>query len=286
MEKVRMKRKDCVRRILWIGILIFIASGLSAQLVIKGQVIDKENDEPIPFATVVEKGTTNGVATNNEGLFELRVSGPKSLLTVSTLGYQTREVKVETNKMLRIILEPSLLHLDEVVVTALGISRQKKALSYAVQDVKGDELNKSKQTNAIGLLSGKVAGLQVITSGGALGGSSRVLVRGVSSLLGNNQPLYVIDGTPIDNAELSSSTTALGYGDKDYGNTAADINPDDIENMSVLKGASTTALYGSRANNGVILITTKKGTNKNKTEITLSSGVSFDSQLRRNFPKM
>lgn len=286
MEKVRMKRKDYVRRILWIGILIFIASGLSAQLVIKGQVIDKENDEPIPFATVVEKGTTNGVATNNEGLFELRVSGPKSLLTVSTLGYQTREVKVETNKMLRIILEPSLLHLDEVVVTALGISRQKKALSYAVQDVKGDELNKSKQTNAIGLLSGKVAGLQVITSGGALGGSSRVLVRGVSSLLGNNQPLYVIDGTPIDNAELSSSTTAVGYGDKDYGNTAADINPDDIENMSVLKGASATALYGSRANNGVILITTKKGTNKNKTEITLSSGVSFDSQLRRNFPKM
>jgi len=148
-EKVRMKRNDYVRKILLIGILILIVSGLSAQIVVKGQVIDKENGEPMPFATVVEKGTTNGVATNNEGLFELTVSSPTSLLTVSTLGYQTQEVKVAANKTLHIILEPDLLHLEEVVVTALGISREKKALSYSVQDIKGEELNKSKQTNAM-----------------------------------------------------------------------------------------------------------------------------------------
>lgn len=281
-----MKSYGYMKKSLLTAILLLFLVNLSAQLVVKGQVINGEDNTTMPFATVVEKGTTNGVATDADGHFELTVAGPNAILAISTIGYKTKEVPVDGSKPLRIVLEPDHQLLDEVVVTALGISREKKALSYSVQDLKGEELTKSRQTNAIGLLSGKVAGLQVTTSGGALGGSSRVLVRGVSSLLGNNQPLYVIDGTPIDNAELSSSTTAVGYGDKDYGNTASDINPDDIESMSVLKGASATALYGSRANNGVILITTKKGTNKNRTEISVSTGVSFDTQSRRNFAKM
>lgn len=281
-----MKSNGYINKSLLTSILLLFLVNLNAQIVVKGQVINGEDNTTMPFATVIEKGTTNGVATDGDGHFELTVADPKAILAVSSLGYKTKEVPAETGKALRIVLEPDQHQLDEIVVTALGISREKKALSYSVQDVKGDELTKSRQTNAIGLLSGKVAGLQITTSGGALGGSSRVLVRGVSSLLGNNQPLYVIDGTPIDNTELSSATTAKGYGDKDYGNTAADINPDDIESMSVLKGASATALYGSRANNGVILITTKKGTNKNKSEISVSSGISFDTQSRRNFAKM
>lgn len=281
-----MKKESYTRKSLFTATLLFLLVKLSAQVVVKGEVINGEDNTPMPFATVLEKGTTNGTATDIDGHFELKVSNPKAILQVSTLGYKTQDVAANANQPLRIVLQTDQHLLDEVVVTALGISREKKALSYSVQDLKGEELTQSRQTNAIGLLSGKVAGLQVTTSGGALGGSSRVLVRGVSSLLGNNQPLYVIDGTPIDNAELSSSTTAIGYGDKDYGNTAADINPDDIESISVLKGASATALYGSRANNGVILITTKKGTDKNKTEISLSTGISFDTQVRNNFAKM
>lgn len=281
-----MKSKVYLIKLPLVILLLLLTVSLNAQIIVKGQVINGEDNTTMPFATVVEKGTTNGVATDVDGNFELTVPSPATLLVVSSLGYKNQEMKAGNGTPLRIVLAPDLQQLDEVVVTALGISREKKALSYSVQDLKGEELTRSRQTNAIGLLSGKVAGLQVTTSGGALGGSSRVLVRGVSSLLGNNQPLYVIDGTPIDNAELSSSTTAVGYGDKDYGNTAADINPDDIESMSVLKGASATALYGSRANNGVILITTKKGSNKNRTEISVSTGVSFDTQARRNFPEM
>lgn len=281
-----MKSKVYLRKSFFAILPFLLALQLSAQKVVKGQVINGEDNTTMPFATILEKGTTNGVATDVDGNFELTVSRPDALLEVSTLGYKTKEVKAGNGEKLHIVLMPDQQLLDEVVVTALGISREKKALSYSVQDLKGEDLTRSRQTNAIGLLSGKVAGLQVTTSGGALGGSSRVLVRGVNSLLGNNQPLYVIDGTPIDNAELSSSTTAVGYGDKDYGNTAADINPDDIESISVLKGASATALYGSRANNGVILITTKKGASKSRTEISVSTGVSFDTQARRNFPEM
>lgn len=281
-----MKSKVYRKKSIFLIFLFFSVLSLSAQKTVRGQVINGEDNTTMPFATILEKGTTNGVATDVDGNFELTVSGPDALLLISTLGYKTKEVKAGNGENLHIVLMPDQQLLDEVVVTALGISREKKALSYSVQDLKGEDLTRSRQTNAIGLLSGKVAGLQVTTSGGALGGSSRVLVRGVNSLLGNNQPLYVIDGTPIDNAELSSSTTAVGYGDKDYGNTATDINPDDIESISVLKGASATALYGSRANNGVILITTKKGANKNRAEISVSTGVSFDTQARRNFPEL
>ena len=281
-----MRNKEFFRRALFLVFSLLILAKAGAQITVKGQVINGEDNSPIPFVTVYEKGKTNGVVTDVDGRFSINPGDSKATIVASSLGYKTQEINATVGKDLRFILFPDLISIDEVVVTALGISREKKALSYSVQDVKGAELTKSRQTNAIGLLSGKVAGLQVITSGGALGGSSRVLVRGVSSVLGNNQPLYVIDGTPIDNSQLGSNTTAIGYGEKDYGNTAADINPDDIESMSVLKGASATALYGSRANNGVILITTKKGTNKNKTEISLSTGISLENQLRSSFAPM
>ena len=281
-----MRNKEFIRKALFLVLSLFILVKAGAQITGQGQVINGEDNTPFPFVTVYEKGKTNGVVTDGNGQFSISLPTAEAILVASSLGYKSQELPAAAGKVLRFVLLPDLINIDEVVVTAVGISREKKALSYAVQDVKGEELTKSRQTNAIGLLSGKVAGLQIISAGGALGGSSRVLVRGVSSVLGNNQPLYVIDGTPIDNTQLGSTTTAIGYGEKDYGNTAADINPDDIESMSVLKGASATALYGSRANNGVILITTKKGTNKNKTEISLSTGISLENQLRSSFAPM
>ena len=219
-----MRNKEFIRKALFLVLSLFILVKAGAQITVKGQVINGEDNTPFPFVTVYEKGKTNGVVTDGNGQFSISLPTAEAILVASSLGYKSQELPAAAGKELRFVLLPDLINIDEVVVTALGISREKKALSYAVQDVKGEELTKSRQTNAIGLLSGKVAGLQIISAGGALGGSSRVLVRGVSSVLGNNQPLYVIDGTPIDNTQLGSTTTAIGYGEKDYGNTAADIN--------------------------------------------------------------
>ena len=176
-------------------------------------------------------------------------------------------------------LDPIANALNEVVVTAFGISREKKALGFAVQDVKASEFQ-TRPANAISAISGKVAGLQVISSGGNMGGSNRVLLRGINSIAGNNQPLYVINGTPIENNDYNSSATANGSAGKDLGNVIQDLNPDDIENISVLKGPSAAALYGSRAANGVILITTKKGTKGGNVEISVNTGLDFENIVR------
>lgn len=254
------------------------SSNLYAQHILKGRVLDGEN-KAIQGATIIDLNTKKQVQTNANGDFELNATSTSPALKVQYIGYDTQEITANGSQFLTIHLKAAPEALNEVVVTALGISRDKKALGYAVQEVKGAEL-KTRPTNALSALTGKVAGLQIISSGGNMGGSSRVLLRGINSISGNNQPLYVIDGTPIDNEDLNSSSTINGSAGKDVGSAIQDINPDDIENISVLKGPSAAALYGSRAANGVILITTKKGSRGEKVSISVNTGLDFENVVR------
>lgn len=180
------------------------------------------------------------------------------IIQISFIGYATQEIPYAGQASLSVHLEEDTQKLDEVVVTALGMKRDKKALGYAMQELKGDELLSSREPNLANSLSGKVSGLQIVRSSNGVGGSSKIVLRGNSSLTGSNQPLIVVDGTPMDNF-TGGVDDVWGNSGADMGNGLSDINPEDIESMTVLKGASAAALYGSRAGNGVILITTKSG---------------------------
>ena len=200
------------------------------------------------------------------------------------MGMESKEV-IASSDFIQVSLSASASQLDEVVVTALGMTREKKSLGYATQDVDGAEVTTVKDANFVNSLSGKVAGVQ-IKSSGTLGGSANVVIRGSSSLTGNNQALFVVDGMPISNSTGNSSDVARGRGGYDYGNAAMDINPEDIENISVLKGAAATALYGSRASNGVVLITTKSGksnTGKKTLGVTVSTGITVGAINQNTF---
>jgi len=239
---------------------------------VKGRVTDS-NNLPIPGVSVIEKGTTNGIQTDINGDYTIKV-GPRAILTFSFLGMKTKEVKADTTP-LNIVLDAAVTEMDAVVVTALGIKRSKKAIGYSVQEIKGELLNHAGQTNALNALSGNIAGIQV-TAPSSMGGSSKILIRGVGSVTQSNRPLIVVDGIPINNSNYNSTSTQSGHGGRDYGDTAADINPDDIESVSVLKGGPAAALYGSRAANGVIMYTTKSA-KKGRSEISLKTGLTMES---------
>ncbi|WP_324756678.1 SusC/RagA family TonB-linked outer membrane protein [Sphingobacterium thalpophilum] len=258
--------------------LCLSSSALYAQSTIKGKVVDN-NNSPIQGATVTETVSKKQVQTDANGLFEFPSNGSSLNIQVQYVGFESKIVQTNPNGLTTVQLLPTTSQLEEVVVTALGISREKKSLGYAVQEVKSVELQ-TRPTNALSSLSGKVAGLQITTSGGNMGGSSSVLLRGITSISGNNQPLYVVDGTPIDNTDFNSSSTINGSAGKDVGNMIQDINPDDIDNISVLKGATAAALYGSRAANGVIMITTKRASKGEKVEIALNTGIDFENVVR------
>ena len=212
---------------------------------------------PLPGVNVIIKGTDRGTQTDFNGEYYIEVEQGQTLV-FSYLGMITVEYLVEDIDEIDVVLKPDAAQLDEVVVTALGIEREKKSLGYATQVVDGSEVNEVPTTNFVNSLSGKVAGLNTGASG-TLGGSSNVIIRGSTSLTGNNQALFVVDGVPVSNAITNEMGQASGRGGYDYGNAAADINPSNIASINVLKGAAATALYGSRAANGVIIITTKKG---------------------------
>ncbi len=235
------------------------------------------NDEfgPVIGASVVEKGTSNGVVTDLDGKFSLNVKSGATLI-ISFVGYKQQEVKAG-NAPLNIVLEEDSKMLSEVVVTALGIKRERKALGYGVAEVQGEALTKAKETNVINSMAGRVPGLVVTQTAGGASGSSRVILRGSTEMTGNNQPLYVIDGVPLDNTNFGSAGT---YGGFDLGDGISSVNPDDIESMSVLKGPAASALYGSRASHGVILITTKKA-NKDKVSVEYNGTLTFDTQLAK-----
>jgi len=245
----------------------------SQKIKVTGVVEDAEG--PVIGASVIEKGTSNGTVTDLDGNFTLMVS-PNATLKISYVGSDPVEVKA-TEAPMKITLEQSSQMLSEVVVTALGIKRDRKALGYGLDEVKGDAFEKAKETNVINSMAGRVAGLVVNQTAGGPSGSTRVILRGSTEMTGNNQPLYVVDGVPLDNTNFGSAGTSGGY---DLGDGISSINPDDIESMSVLKGPAASALYGSRASHGVILITTKKA-GKEKYSVEYNGTLTFDKQLSK-----
>lgn len=252
-----------------------------AQNTVTGTVKDAKG-EAIPAVSILVKGSTQGVSSDAEGKF--RINAAKgSVLIFRYIGYQTQEVTVGTSNTINVVLADESNNLNEVVVTALGIQREKKSLGYAVQEVKGESLVEAREPNVVNTLSGKVSGLQVTRSSNGPAGSSKITLRGNNSLTGDNQPLIVIDGVPVNN--FTGATNNDYYNPSiDYGNGLSDINPEDIESVSVLKGPSASALYGTRAGNGVILITTKTGRIQKGLGITVSSTFGTESIFTR--PKM
>lgn len=248
-----------------------------AEQTIKVKGVVKDAAGPVIGATVVEKGTpNNGTVTDIDGNFTLTVKSGATLV-ISYVGMKSVEVKASSSPV-TVVLEDDSKALNEVVVTALGIKRDRKALGYGLDEVKGDAFEKAKETNVINSMAGRVAGLVVSQTAGGASGSTRVILRGSTEMTGNNQPLYVVDGVPLDNTNFGSASTAGGY---DLGDGISSINPDDIESMSVLKGPAASALYGSRASHGVILITTKKADGKGKFSVEYNGTLTIDQQLSK-----
>jgi TonB-linked SusC/RagA family outer membrane protein len=249
------------------------ASALLAQTkTIAGTITSSvEGEGGIPGVTVQVKGTTIGTTTDLNGKYTLTVPQNATTLTFSYIGMKKQEIEIAGRTVIDAVLEADLLGLNEVVVTALGISREKKALGYSVSDIKGDAMVQAKETNIINSMQGKIAGVQITNNSGAIGASSQMLIRGVRSF-GDNSPLWVVDGTPISN----STSAASQWGGADYGNAASDLDPENIESVSILKGANAAALYGSRARNGVVLVTTKKGAKGKGLGATYSNSTTFE----------
>ena len=238
---------------------------------IRGTVTSEKG--PVVGASVIVSGETTGTSTNADGNFSIRIPSGKASLVVSSVGYATKQVAVSSNEsQINITLEESKSELQEVVVTALGIKREKKSLTYATQQIDGDEITKAGNTNFMNALSGKVAGVNISVSNSGAGGSTKAVLRGNKSLNGTSEALYVIDGVPMVNNKGGQRGS---YGGTDGGDGLSAINPADIESVSILRGASAAILYGSQGANGVVLITTKKG-RAGKVAIDFSSTNAFD----------
>ena len=248
--------------------------GFAQSQVVTGTVVDNSG-LPLPGVNVIEDGTSNGTQTDFDGNFSIEV-GQGAVLVFSYLGMKEQKVTVGSQSSFEVTLMNDTGQLDEVVITALGITREKKSLGYSTQQVDGEDLTVTRGSNAINSLSGRVAGVQISNSSANLGGSTRILIRGIGSVTQENKPLYVVDGVPLANDNFNPGGTSTGGGGRDFGDTGSDINPDDIESMQVLKGGPAAALYGNRAINGVILITTKSG-KKGKGQVVVNSGLSFES---------
>ncbi len=249
---------------------------------ISGIVRSAKTGETLPGVAILEKGTQNGTVTNFEGKFDLTVSTSNATLVFQSLGKEKKEIVLGNEDFISVVLAESTEQLEEVVVTALGITREKKALGYAVSTVGGDEVQKSGENNIIASLNAKAPGIQVVSSGGTPGASSKILIRGNATFTGQNQPLIVVDGVPIDNTTTQSTAGDNPFNSDLSGvnnaNRALDINPDDIESVTVLKGPAAAALYGARAGNGAIIYTTKRGKigRRKGLGITVSQNITFN----------
>lgn len=241
-------------------------------------IVEDESGEPIPGVTVLEKGTSNGVVTNFEGLYSLDVTTENPTLVYSFIGYQPQEITLGGRTMVNVILQEDIQQLTEVVITAIGLESEKRTLGYSVQNIDTEDILNSREANLSSALSAKAAGVQVISASGSPGASATVRIRGNRSATGTNEPLYVIDGVPVDN-----NTSGNGIIGVDVSNRAIDINPNDIEKITILKGPSATVLYGSRAANGAIMINTKRG-QKGSPVVTINSAYST-SEVNKLPPK-
>lgn len=240
--------------------------------------VSSETEGMLAGVSVREKGTANAVSTNANGDFEIRIADNASVLVFSSIGYETVEITVGAQRTVNLTLAPSSLEIDGVVVTALGITRAKRALGYSVEELKAEEFVRVPQENILNAMSGKVAGVTINQTGG-VGSSVSMVIRGATSLSSDNQPLFVIDGVPVSNT-VNNVTNIGDRNNVDYGNAISSLNPDDVESVTVLKGANAAALYGSRAGNGVVLITTKSGKNTDRVNISVTSNTVVDRPYR------
>ncbi len=259
-----------------------------AQKTITGTVTSAEDGQAIPGVQVVVKGTTVGTTTDIDGNYDLSVNEQAEILVFKFVGMATKEVEIGDKEVINVTLESRAMDIEGVVVTALGISREKKSLGYAVSEVQGDDINRTEKENVIEGLSGKISGVR-IKANTNMGGSSDVIIRGQSSLTGNNQALFVVDGVPINNMNSNTAYQKVGGAGFDYGNPISDLNPNDIKSMTVLKGAAATALYGSRAANGVIVIETKKGDKPSEgyksINVNMNSTTTMSTMDKSTFPE-
>ncbi|MEM9917066.1 MAG: SusC/RagA family TonB-linked outer membrane protein [Bacteroidota bacterium] len=264
---------------------LFALGTALAQRTISGTITD-DAGEPLIGANLLVKGTTTGTVTDIDGKYSLSIPDDAgNTVVISYTGYATQELELGASNVLDVTLSEGIT-LSEAVVTALGIPREEKSLGYSAQTVDGESVANTKEVNIVNSLQGKVAGVQIQGSPSSIGGSSRITIRGSNSFLGNNQPLFVVDGVPLDNSNFATNGTQRGFGSNadgsrdndpyDYGNTAQDIDPQNIKTLTVLKGAAATALYGQRGANGVILITTKDGSGKKGIGVEVNSSVTFD----------
>lgn len=245
------------------------------ELTVSGKITDIDGNS-LPGVNIVEKGTTNGAVSDLDGNYTITVSSPNSILSFSYVGYLTEEVEVGSRTTIDMELVQDIMALDEVVVTALGMKREKKALGFAAQEIGENDLSASREASISSYLTGKVAGVQVSKTAGGAGSSTNVVIRGNSSLSGDNQPLYVVDGVPIINFSNNHSASSIASADLDYGDGIGELNPQDVQSMNVLKGPAATALYGSRGANGVVIITTKSGRKEKGIGVEINSGITFE----------
>ena len=264
-------------------ITVLLQQAWAQDRTISGRIVDRANNQGLPGVTVLAKGTTVGTSTNADGGYTLSVPNTATTLVFSFIGYASQEQTIGSASTIDLALVVDSKQLNEVVVTALGVERTRNSLAYSATQIDGDVLTVARNPNAVNSLSGKVAGL-TIQQNNTMGGSTNVIIRGTKSVGGNNQALFVVDGVPISNNTSNNGDQATGRGGYDYGNAASDINPDDIASTTVLKGAAATALYGERAANGVILITTKKG-RSGRIGVNVNSGVTFGQIDKSTFVK-
>ncbi len=255
-------------RVFCIGFLLsFLSFNLYSQsITVKGTVTDGDSNEGLPGVNIQIKGTSNGTTTDIDGNYSLQLNS-ENILIFSFIGYANQEIPVNNRTIIDVQMEESMETMQEVVVTALGIEKDKKSLGYATQSISGENLIQARENNVINSLAGRVAGMQINQAGTGAAGTSKVVIRGSASIAGNNSPLYVVDGVPMANPQGGGSQ----FGGLDYGDGISNISPNDIESMNVLKGASATALYGSRGQNGVIMITTKKGRSRKGIGVEINS---------------
>ena len=265
--------KTKFRIILTLFLAFTVQLSFAQQLTVTGTVSD-DSGMPLIGATVAIAGTSTGTTSDFDGNYSIKAN-EGDVLSVSYVGYSSQDITVGTSTTVNVTLAADN-SLEEVVVTALGIKRDEKALGYSVQSIKGEGMTEARESNISNALSGKIAGVQVTGTSGSVGASSRIVLRGNASITGNNEPLYVVDGVPIDNRSFGNAGSGGGV---DLPNGAADINPDDIESVTVLKGPNAAALYGLRAGNGVIVITTKRGTAGKKFSVSVNSNITFSNPL-------
>lgn len=257
---------------------MFFTTGLTGQgRVISGNITSSEDNQPLPGVIVAVTGLNKGTISDIYGNYSLEIPEGHDTIEFRLVGMATQKYGVSDKDKIDVVMRPEVFEMKAVVVTALGITREAKSLGYSVTAVESDELSKSNDRSVLNSLQGKIAGVNISSASGAPGASTRIMMRGVSSLSGSNQPLVVINGVTVNNNQSGSSSI---NGGTDFGNKLNDINPDDIESVSLLKGAAGTVQYGSRAANGVIIITTKSGKQNSKTQVNFNSAVTFEKPLR------